>query len=204
MKREKREDSRGINYCCIFYPESVYPDWKNRIGECLVDCFVSPLHAPTNSDREEDQRKPHYHALFMFPSKKSEDQVKEILNYCFGSYAFNYDRCKVPSARNYARYLLHLDQPDKEQFKDGYKAVLEYGTKSYKDVIESSKYRYLIIKRLIDIVNEYGFIEYGDLVDFCVSNDEEGFMALADNCSYFLDCYIKSKRRKYVDSKKID
>lgn len=193
MKNEKDKDNRSCNWSCIIYPESVDPEWKNNIGDALIDCFVSPLHDPV-CEREEDQRKPHYHVLVMFPSKKSASQVKELFDELFGKYAFNERLSKVVSARNYARYLLHLDQPSKQQWKDA-SEVLTWGTKTYSDVINTSQQRYDTVKRLVGYVNEYEITEYCDLVNFCLAEDMDGFRALADNCSYFLDCYIKSKRR---------
>lgn len=191
-KEKKAKDNRSCNWSCIIYPESVNEDWQEKIGEALVDCFVSPLHV-SESEKEEEQRKPHRHVLFMFPTKKAPEQVKVLLDEIFGCYAFNDKRCKVASARNYARYLLHLDQPSKQQWEDA-SQILQWGTKSYSEVINTANDRYETIKRILAFIRENKVYEYSDVMDWALENDEDAFRALCDNCSYVVEAYCKSLR----------
>ena len=108
----KKSDGSGRtrSYATVVYPESAPDNWLSILEESKVPCCVSPLHCDDfNPDGE--PKKAHYHVLLLFESVKSESQAREIFD-TFGGVGCE----KVNSVRGYARYLTHLDNPEKAQY----------------------------------------------------------------------------------------
>ena len=126
---ERKTCGRGRtrNYGTIVYPESAPQDWQTILAEMCIPCFISPLHdSDINPDGE--TKKPHYHVMIMFEGVKTVEQATEIFNQIGGV-----GHEIVQSARGYARYLCHLDNPEKHQYSpDDVKA---YGGADYVSVI---------------------------------------------------------------------
>lgn len=92
----------------LVYPETMpLEDLLHNIELLHIEAFVSPLHDP-----DVDHTKPHYHVLFMYESQQSVKSIREDIHKCG---AVN-DFFIHPPRRSYARYLLHLDNLDKQQF----------------------------------------------------------------------------------------
>lgn len=110
MARQATRDTRSRNFATVVYPESAPEDWQDILARHCVPAFISPLH-----DRDVnpggEPKKPHYHVVLMFEGKKSIPQVTEIFESIGGV------GCEVvKSIRGYARYLCHLDNPEKAQY----------------------------------------------------------------------------------------
>ena len=69
MKTSKNQRTR--NWTFVVYPESVVPDWKEKLEKLYTQALISPLH---NKDKNPDgtDKKPHYHVLLIF--KNVEDK----------------------------------------------------------------------------------------------------------------------------------
>ena len=110
MAEQKKKDERKRNYATLVYPDSAPENWQEILSELKIPVFISPLHdKDVNADGK--PKKPHYHVQFIFDGKKSDDQFKEIIAK-FGGVGVE----DVQSLRGYARYLCHLDNPDKAQY----------------------------------------------------------------------------------------
>jgi len=105
--------SRTRNFATVVYPESAPEKWQSIIEEWFVPCFVSPLHDKDINPTGEP-KKAHYHVVIMFDGVKTEEQAKKLFDTIGGV------GCeKVNSIRGYARYLCHLDNPEKHQYDQG-------------------------------------------------------------------------------------
>jgi len=89
----------------IFYPESAPDGFRDIIESWLVPAALV-LH-----EADKEHEKPHYHLLLSFCGKKSLTQVRELMEE-LGSKLVQ----PVQDLRGAARYLRHLDQPDKQQY----------------------------------------------------------------------------------------
>ena len=107
-KSQVKKEQRTRNFATVVYPESAPSDWIDKLDQLHVAALISPLHnKDTNPSGE--PKKPHYHVLLMFEGVKDyETQVKPIFAEIGGV-----GREMVNSARGYARYLCHLDNPEK-------------------------------------------------------------------------------------------
>ena len=77
-----------------------------------MPALVSPLHDKDVNPTGE-QKKAHYHVVLMFDVVKTIEQVKKVVAE-FGGVGCE----KVNSLRGVARYLCHLDNPDKHQYNE--------------------------------------------------------------------------------------
>lgn len=179
---------RTRNYGTIVYPESAPENWLDLLGECCIPCFVSPLH---DKDILPDGtlKKPHYHVMLMYDSVKTLEQAQEIFNKIGGV-----GNEIVQSIRGYARYLCHLDNPEKVQYSPD--DVKSFGGADYIMTVNLVTDKYKAIGEMIDFCEENDVIFYSDLIIWCRANKPEWFRVLCDNGTYVIKEYLKSRTYK--------
>lgn len=177
-------DKRVRSWATVLYPESAKEKWIDILGEQCVPCFVSPLHnCDCNADGE--LKKEHYHILFVFDGKKSKDQVQEICD-LIGSVGLE----TVNSTRAYARYLCHLDNPEKHQYNVD--DVISFGGADYISLIGTSSDKYLAVKQMMSFCKSSGVISYAELLEYASEHEIGWFRALCDNATVVMKEYLKS------------
>lgn len=165
---------RGFNY--VFYPESAPENFREVISSWNVPALLA-LH-----DRDED-KKPHYHLLLTFAGMKSLSQVHELVDQ-LGSKVVEpaYD------IHASARYLGHLDQPDKFQYGVG--VIEAFSGQSVADLTtpigDPSP-------EILAFVREQGLVEYSKLIDYCL-DERMDWYKWASSHSIFLCAYLRSCR----------
>lgn len=121
---------RGRVWQIVFYPESCPSDFEDLIYSWHIPCVLSPLHDPTKNIKGigETEGKVHYHLNLYFDGNKSYDQI------LYYAEQLNSKRViRVENARSMTRYLIHLDDPDKEQFR--IEDIKAFGGASYIDYL---------------------------------------------------------------------
>lgn len=84
----------------------------------FADFAVSPLHQP-----DEEQTVEHWHVVYKHPSSVRLEPVRKFLLSVDGLPVYNDYIIALHHPANYQRYLIHLDNPDKEQFVGGQNAI---------------------------------------------------------------------------------
>lgn len=188
---EKTKDSRVRNYACVVYPDSekTPENWIEILGDEKVPIFISPLH-DKDMDPQNQPKKPHYHVMIMFEGNKTIEQVVEIFG-LVGGVGVEI----VKSKRGYARYLCHLDNPEKAQYDQG--KVKCFGGADYADVIGLAVDRYIAIKEMIHFCDETGIVSYSDLLEYCSEERFDWFRILCDSGTIVMKEYLKSKYWTY-------
>ena len=178
--------ARYRNFASVFYPESCPENWYDIITGWHVPVFVSPLHE-NDVNPTGEVKKPHYHIIIMFEGKKSEDQIRSFFDQigCVGLEV-------VSSLRGYARYLCHLDNPEKAQYDTG--LVTCFGGADYNNVIGLPSDKYRAIREITDYCRENGVYAYAELLDFCAVYHYDWYKCLCDNGTYVVKEYLKSLR----------
>lgn len=178
------KETRKRNWVFVVYPESAPPDWVSRIRDMLVPGWISPLHCDdVNPDGE--PKKPHYHVLLTFKGLKSFEQVKEITD------ALNATRPEVcKDIRAYARYLCHLDNPEKAQYEPS--EVVSLGGADYLEKIKSAADTDTAVSEMMDWCIEQGCYSFFRLSEYARRERTDWFRVLSSSRTVFLTAWLKS------------
>lgn len=187
-KESNSSTSRTRNYATVVYPESAPDNWQQIISESKIPVFISPLHDQDINPTGE-AKKPHYHVLACYEGPKTKEQARDFFD-TFGGIG-----CEaVASLRGYARYLCHLDNPDKAQYNpDDVKA---YGGADYVTCIGLPTDKYKAIQEMIAFCCENGNNCYADLLEYASVHRMDWFRVLCDNGTVVMKEYLKSKTWK--------
>lgn len=176
---------RTRNFATVVYPESAPENWQDILSECFVPAFVSPLHnCDTNPTGE--VKKEHYHVIIMFDGVKTRDQAQEIFSQIGGV------GCEiVQSIRGYARYLCHLDNPEKFQYDQD--QVRSFCGADYPGTIGLVTDKYKAIGEMIDFCQANDIVSYATLLEYCRMQRFDWFRVLCDNGTVVMKEYLKSR-----------
>lgn len=185
MSTTKTRDTRVRNFATVVYPESAPEDWKSILERHCVPAFISPLHDKDINPTGEP-KKPHYHVVLMFEGKKSESQVKEIFD-SIGGVGLEV----VKSLRGYARYLCHLDNPEKAQYDT---ADVQSIAADYLGTIGLAVDKYVALGEMQDFCEQYDIISFYSLCRYARANRPDWYRILCDCGSLFMREYLKSRQ----------
>lgn len=195
-KTNKKTDDRARVFATVVYPDSAPADWQDRLKATMWKGFISPLH-DKDLNADGTPKKPHYHVLIMFGtnSKKSyETQIKPVFESCFEKGFAG--REIVVSPQGYARYLCHIDNPDKAQYNKN--DVVCFGGADYITTINCAEDNNRIQKEIISFIEDNEVMYFHHLITYCIANNEEWYQFLTKSC-YFTREYLKSKNAEYRD-----
>ena len=185
-----KKGSRTRNWTCIVYPDSAPENWVVILIDMHIEFVISPQH---DQDREAtgELKKLLWHVMLMFGGVKSYEQVKEITDQINSPRP---ERCH--NAKAMVRYMTHLDNPDKAQYK--IEDIRAYGGVDLQELLRpTSSERYSMIKEMIDFVRQENIIELQDLIDYAINERfDDWFPLLCDSCTYVINQYIKSIRHR--------
>ena len=177
-------DNRKRNFATVVYPESAPDNWRSILSGLFIPCFISPLHDQDNNPTGEP-KKPHFHVMLMFEGKKTNEQVKELCE-TFGGVGLE---C-VNSLRGYARYLCHLDNPEKHQYVAS--DVMAFGGADYSSTIGLVTDKYKCIREMIVFCKAHGVYSYSDLLLYSSEERDDWFRTLCDCGTLVMKEYLKS------------
>lgn len=189
MKNIKNQRTR--NWTMVVYPESVVLDWKERLQKLYAPLLISPLH---DKDKNPDgtPKKAHYHVLIMFEGVKSYNQILEITEDI---------KATIPqichSAKGLARYMAHMDNPDKAQYKTD--DIVSLNGADLSELLKpSSQDRYTMIGEMLDFINDNQIMEFEDILIYARRKKfDTWFPLLCDNSAYIIGQAINSRRNRF-------
>lgn len=182
-------DARARSWSFIGYPgDSLVENYAEILSDEMHLCWAeSPVHdADLNGDGSE--KKKHIHFLVVFEGNKSFEQIQEITDRL---------HCPIPqkcrNTRALVRYFIHLDNPDKHQYKvedikcHGGLEIDEYFKKSNAEFRDT-------LKEILQFCMDNQISEFCDLVEavFALGNDEWIDLITMRN-TVFISAYLKSK-----------
>lgn len=169
----------------MVYPESAPADWIIKLQEQCVPALISPLHdKDVNSDGT--KKKEHFHVMILFDGVKTQEQAKEVFE-VIGGVGIE----PIKSVRAYARYLCHLDNPDKAQYSIG--DVISCAGTDYNTIISLATDKYSAIGEMIDFCIQNDIVSYAELLLFAKTNREDWFRVLCDNGTLTMVQFLKSR-----------
>ena len=188
MSKEKTSKTAGAgrtrNFATVVYPDSAPEGWIESLTQFFVPAFISPLH-DLDINPGGEPKKPHYHVIIMFDSVKTKEQAKVIFDAIGGV------GCEVvASIRGYARYLCHLDNPDKAQYNVD--DVISLCGSDYPGVCSLATDKYKVIEEMIDWCLENYCYSYLDLMIYAKTERRDWFRSLCDNSTIVMKEFLKT------------
>lgn len=184
---DKKTSGKGRtrNFATVVYPDSAPENWDGILSDQFVPAFISPLH-DRDLNPTGEPKKPHYHVMIMYEGVKTREQASELFSKIGGV------GCEVvQSNRGYARYLCHLDNPEKAQYDP--ESVRSLCGADYNGTIGLVTDKYKAIGEMIDYCKEYNIYSYSDLLEYCRMERFDWFRVLCDNGTVVMKEYLKSR-----------
>ena len=186
--------SKSTYFDFLVYPESAPADWLDRLKSSHGAYAVSPLHEPDG-----DCSKPHYHVVYKHGGPITLDGAKRVIP--AGIAANGYIE-PTHSPRGYQRYLVHLDDPDKQQWdgdpRDHIWTCNGFPLDLSRDL---SKAELQAIRAdIFALIRDNGVVEYADLLDGLLDVGMWDHWDYAFNHTLAFTAYLASRRAKLATS----
>lgn len=182
----KKKDERTNLWAFIIYPDDSAPDnYIEIIQSWHVPCAISPLHSPDENGDPDERFKQHIHVVIYFGlgQKKDLDQVKSFSDQLNGTRPF------VLTSRNgYIRYLIHRDNPEKEQFEESdiiCVSGFEIGDAFRSFVLDQEMYDYLE-----SIIRDHKLCNMADLVFMLKETNCINELRFLRTHTYYIKCLL--------------
>ena len=179
------------NFTFLVYPSSLSDNFVSVLAETGGKGFYI-LH-DMDFLADGTQKKEHYHFFIMFDNPRSLNSVKKIGLRCG---AANGVVEPVKSAIGMARYLCHMDNPEKHRYE--LEEITCFGGADYESFVvtssEKKEARLNVVCQIIDYITDNKIYSYSDFVEFCRIYRHDWLEYLfAPSVNRMLIEYIKSK-----------
>lgn len=190
------KNSKGRYWAFIVYPESLPNNWLDIIVETGLPMAFSPLH---DKDINPDGtiKKPHYHVLCYYGNTTTYNSVKEnVSDKLCGSFPM-----KLETLRGMYRYHIHMDNPEKYQYKDSDRQFFNgFDVHRVGDLTYTEKLR--VYKLVQQFIIDNDIMEYSTLLDLLLLNDMSDLYDIVTHNTILFNTYITSRRYKLEQDKK--
>lgn len=191
-EKEHRKGKQHAIWWGYGYPDSMPEDWREIASKSGYEILA--MFHDDDVTVDGDLKEPHWHvAVRLSHAGGLEDANAALLPLGVKEKSVQWR----DSWRAVARYLCHLDDPNKAQYSPD--NVLEFGGADYLAAINRQKDKYRIVAAMQAWVAQENCTSFAKLLDFARDNDMEWFMALCDNCAIIMREYIKSRRYDGLD-----
>jgi predicted RNA-binding Zn-ribbon protein involved in translation (DUF1610 family) len=180
MAKEKRKR----NWLFVVYPESAPENWREVIQAEHVPGYISPLHdADINADGE--PKKAHWHVLLTFAGLKTFEQVKSLTNLLNAP-------APIPceDIRGAVRYLCHLDNPEKAQYRPA--DVVSLGGNDYLDAISCPSSTDGVLSEIQSWCIKWSCYSFFMLSEYARHNKPEWYRVITSQRTMYLQTWLKS------------
>ncbi|TGY51668.1 replication protein [Ligilactobacillus murinus] len=168
------KDDRARTWTFIVYPESAPENWRELLDEYHVPWVESPLH-DKDINPDGSVKKAHWHVILLFDGKKSYEQVKELTD------AINAPiPQKTANTKGLVRYLIHMDNPEKYQYKRD-EIVCHSGADVDEYFALSSSSRRAVLWEIVEFIKENEIDNFSDFIGFCLETDNRDWFDVAMN-----------------------
>lgn len=189
-------EKRKRNWVFLVYPDSAPENWRDILREMLVPGFISPLHdSDVNADGT--TKKAHWHVILTFKGLKSFAQVKEITDLLN---APSPQECK--DVRASARYLCHMDNPEKAQY--GLSEVECLGGADILDKVKCAADTDTAVSEMMDWCIEQGCYSFFRLSNYARKHRSDWFRVISSSRTVFLTAWLKSMEWEIRNGNPID
>lgn len=187
---EKRKGQRARAWTCVVYPESAPENWQDILRDQLVECLISPLH-DKDVEPTGEIKKPHYHVVLSFKNPTSFEKAKEVFAEINGVVPPARE-CKVKDFKQMARYLCHLDQPNKHRYSVD--DVVSIGAIDYPSLVMSGADEDEILDMIFDFIRDNHVVSFAAFIDLVRHQKPEWRRVVYHQYNGLISKYIKSQQ----------
>lgn len=174
----------------LVYPESAPEDWVGILRRSHGQYAISPLHAP-----DEEMKKEHYHVVYY--SGRGPITLKAAKQKIPAEVPANGYVEVTGNAQGYMRYLIHLDDPEKEQFPGGENCITLVNGFPLDLTRELTKAEKAAIRsQLVALIRDNGVVEYSDFIFGLEDMGDPDLSDYAATHTIFFSKLIDSQRHK--------
>lgn len=176
--------TRKRNWTFVVYADSAPDDWREKLAALHIPMYISPLH---DSDVNPDgtPKKPHWHVVLMFSGVKPEAAAQEVSDLC--------SKVKVQQVKDIvsmARYLCHMDNPEKAQY--AVSDVVSLGGADYLEHVQKAADTDAALGEMMDWCVEQGCYSFYRLAMYARRVKPDWFRVLTSQRTVFLTAWLKS------------
>lgn len=183
-------EDRFRNFKFVIWPEQLPSDIWDKCDEANIKLGISPLHE-FDRNYDGDFKKPHYHAVAVFPGKKTFEGAKGIILNLFGLAVNTVFVCDDVGST--VRYFFHLDSPKKYPYP--IQGFLEFGGFDVNEYLHTVSDIRKADQEIKQIIFDYDIRYYDDLSDY-VSYVNQDLKFAVDQRTVHWTAYLKSRHDK--------
>lgn len=191
---EKRQGQRHRGWVAVMYPESAPEDWAERLTNEGVPACISPLHdRDLNADGA--PKKPHHHVLLLWDGPVVYETAKPVMD-AIGAVMppKNPKPGQVKpwavTVRGAARYLCHLDNPEKAQYDP--EDVRCFNGADYIELINTPGDEDQMLDEITDFIDENCVSSFAAFVRYCKQERPDWKRFVYHKGAAIVTRYIKS------------
>lgn len=177
---------KGRYWACVGYPESLPINYIEVLQETGLQVAISPLH-DRDLNPDNTYKKPHYHIILCYEGPTTYNNVKTLTDSLNMTIPI-----KLESLKGMYRYHLHLDNPEKFQYDDRDRILLNGFDNNVNELTRTEVNK--LIGELIDFICDNDIIEYSDLI--CLVREQPNMFDVASNHTIFFNTFLTSRRNK--------
>lgn len=169
---QKKRDDRSRSWTLVLYPDSVPKSWRDLLDATRIAWVESPLH---DKDLNPDgtPKKPHWHIILLYGSKKAYSQVLEVAELLHAPIPQ-----KVQNLKGAVRYLVHTDNPEKYQYSRS--DIVCHGGAEVDSFFElSSESKERVLWEVMQFIRDEKVTSYSELIGFCQETDNWEWFRIA-------------------------
>lgn len=185
---EKRKGKRARSWTAVVYPESASDNWLEILSDTLVEALVSPLH-DKDVEPTGELKKPHFHVVISFTNPATYEKAKSVFE-SIGAVVPPESQCKVKDYRQMARYLCHLDQPNKHRYST--EDVVAFGGVDYKALVMTGADEDELLDEIEDYIVLNRIVSFTSFQRICREKHPEWKYVLRHKYSYYIRETIKA------------
>jgi hypothetical protein len=184
----KRAGKKARAWTAVIYPESANENWLEILGESLVQCLVSPLH-DRDVEPTGELKKEHYHVVISFTNPATFEKAKAVFD-SIGAVVPPENQSRVKDYRQMARYLCHLDQPNKHRYSTD--DVVAFGGVDYKALVMTGADEDELLDEIEDYILANRIVSFTSFQRICRDLHPEWKYVLRHKYSYYIRETIKA------------
>lgn len=188
---EKTRGTKKRSWATIIYPESVKEGYMDIIAKSGLSGYISPLH-DRDINPTGEKKKEHYHVIFCYENPTTSSNAKRFVQSIGGV------GCEpINAIRGYARYLCHLDNPEKARYKES--DVVSFGGFNYQEAISLPSDKLALVKEMMIFCKRYDIYSFAYLLEYAAEYKPDWFKILCENSSRIMNDYLKSRRWQAIE-----